>query len=210
MSTHDELIQSWWQSGSPTSFLATLIERLVARFRGLGAPREDAEDLAQDVMVTCATKMPRVCDGSAPIEERLHLVKFAYVVAHCVWVNRARRHARTADVVVVDIDDEHDVVDDDIETPGPGSRSRVGLCDIIVELIDSLPEKQRELARMHFIEHMEHKAIASRLGKKEGAVSMSAHRIRVELQTYLQTTDLVWLHEITNRRGRAIKYWALL
>jgi RNA polymerase sigma-70 factor (ECF subfamily) len=150
--------------------------KLVARFRWLGASREEARDLTQETFL-------RAQRGLDTFEGRSQLDTWLVSIAKRVWLQNRRDHRRqkrsavevsleilqgTADVPSAALDLEGDVI----------ARDRLVRAK---QAIKELPEAMRQALTLHLEGHKYHR-IAALLRVSENQVSSLIHQARQKLR----------------------------
>lgn len=157
----DEFLVRVADSGDRQAF-AQLYEYFAPRVKGFlmrrGAGPEDAEDLAQDVMVK-VLKKAKLFDP-----DKASASTWIFTIARNARIDAARRAARP-----------NPTENDPSLAPEEAPRADF-LCELkerdarIQKAIRSLPSEQRDAMRLHFYEDEAHSAIAERLGVPLGTV----------------------------------------
>ena len=152
-----------------TEGLLKAVRRMVHRYirARLGGPNGDdsaADDAAQEVCIAVLSALPRYRDEGVPFEA------FVYSIAARKLADVHRAAVRRA-VPVADVPDEIDLTD------GPEAlavRSRDA--DLARELLDTLPEQQREILLLRVAVGMTAEETGRALGLTPGAVRVAQHR----------------------------------
>lgn len=163
-------------------------ERLMAGVRGIALKygrvrlaRFGAEDLAQDVAqevcMAVLSALPTYQDRGLPFEA------FVYRIAANKLADAQRVVLRTA-APVAEVPDTLD------ERPGPEaqavSRSEAALA---VELMEQLPEQQREIITLRVAVGLSTEETAASLGMTPGAVRVAQHRALAKLRALMSDRD---------------------
>jgi RNA polymerase sigma factor (sigma-70 family) len=143
---------------------------LIGYFRKRVTDREEAEDLAHDVLVRLFGR-PGIKDANA-------LQYYLFETAHSVFIDWTRRNkvrARSA----------HQSLDEDIPDPAVFASDRVLQSKEDVRRIDAslqaLPERTREIFLLRRLEGMKHGDIAVTLGVSLSTVEKHVHRAAAHL-----------------------------
>jgi RNA polymerase sigma-70 factor (ECF subfamily) len=131
-----------------------------------GYPQDDAEDIAQDVML-------RLWSLHGQLRDATHLKASTVIIAKRMWGGRWRtthQHQKIDDAIqIVDEDTLHD------------QQEYEELEKWLDEQIGSLPSTSGMLLRMRQLEHRELREIADSLGIRQTSVSTLLSRARNEL-----------------------------
>lgn len=133
----------------------------------LGGPNGDdsaADDAAQEVCIAVLSALPRYRDEGVPFEA------FVYSIAARKLADVHRAAVRRA-VPVAELPDEIDLTD------GPEALAvRSSDADLARELLDTLPEQQREILLLRVAVGLSAEETGRALGITPGAVRVAQHR----------------------------------
>jgi RNA polymerase sigma-70 factor (ECF subfamily) len=158
------------------SLLATLRPLVVRYCRArLGrTPGADfaADDAAQEVLIAVLTALPRYRDEGRPFEA------FVFGIASHKVADVQRAMGRSA-VSVADYPESPDL------SPSPEDHAvRAGEAQLARELLDRLPEYQRELVLLRVAVGLSAEETGRAMGMSPGAVRVAQHRALTRLRTY--------------------------
>lgn len=140
--------------------------------RRRGIPHSDAEDLAQEVLEAACVHLDAVAPG------KLHAWLIA--VARNKIVDRARRDRRS--FVAGDVPDIADTA------PGPmDSVLQAGDRAALLEAVANLPERDRRLIEMRYLEERTVEGTARELNMTTNATKVALFRARERLRAILET-----------------------
>lgn len=167
----DELVASAMTGdrGAVGRVLAT-IRPLVVRYCRARLGRVDrlsvsADDVAQEVCLAVLTALP-----SYRVQGRPFLA-FVYGIAAHKVIDAHRAGTRNRSEPVADVPDSVEVAD------GPEQRAlRVELSAEVGRLLDTLPEKQREILVLRVVVGLSAEETAAAVGSTPGAVRVAQHR----------------------------------
>jgi RNA polymerase sigma-70 factor (ECF subfamily) len=140
-----------------TKAFETLYERHARMIHGIvlaRAPREDAEDLVQEVFLAAYRRIETLRDGAA----------FAGWLA-MIARNRAADHHRRAPVEISPLPE------DAVASPPPPAEALE-----VLDIIRGLPEAYRDTLILRLVEGMTGPEIAERTGLSPGSVRVNLHR----------------------------------
>jgi RNA polymerase sigma-70 factor (ECF subfamily) len=152
-----------------TEGLLTAVRRMVHRYirARLGGPNGDdsaADDAAQEVCIAVLTALPRYRDEGVPFEA------FVYSIAARKLADIHRAAVRRA-VPVAQVPDEIDLTD------GPEALAvRSDDAQLARELLQTLPEQQREILLLRVAVGLSAEETGRALGLTPGAVRVAQHR----------------------------------
>ena len=167
------------RTGDPAA-LGELLRRAAAPAwrwsSGFCRNREDAADLAQDVLLTLHRALPRFRGDAS-------LSTWTYVVARRACARRQRRAGRQSSLdapALAHIKERSD------PSPGPASRlEHRRLAERLEDAVAALPRPQREVLVMRDVEGLSAREVGAVLGLGERAVKSRLHRARVALRERL-------------------------
>jgi RNA polymerase sigma-70 factor (ECF subfamily) len=164
---------------SATEVLLRTVRRMVHRYirARLGGPYGDesaAEDAAQEVCIAVLSALPRYRDEGAPFEA------FVYSIAARKLADVHRAAGRRA-VPVADLPDGIDLTD------GPEALAvRSSEADLARELLQTLPDQQREILLLRVAVGLSAEETGRALGLTPGAVRVAQHRALRRLRANAQ------------------------
>jgi len=136
-----------------------------------------AEDAVQDVFI-------RLLHHTESFDNNTHLRNYLYQAVHNRCIDLLRAHARQVSVVPLDCSKPlHDQVHDD-ETESKMVRAE--LLRIIAKAIDQLPEKQREVFRLAYIDDLSNEEIAQQMNLSLNTVKVQKYRAKQHLRERLK------------------------
>lgn len=156
------------------------ISPLVARYCRARVGRQEktfasADDVAQEVCLAVLTALPGYRDQGRPF------LAFVYGIAAHKVADAHRSAARNRSEPVPDIPDTPSMVDD-----GPEARLVQGeQADRMTELLDKLPDKQREIVVLRVVWGLSAEDTAEMVGSTPGAVRVAQHRALSRLRKLL-------------------------
>ncbi len=144
--------------------------RVGASHRGYGS----ADDVAQEVCLAVITALPRYRDQGRPF------LAFVYGIASHKVADAHRSAARNrADLVA-------EVPEAEAETDGPEQRALdAEAAARMASLLDTLPERQREILVLRLVVGMSAEETAAAVGGTAGAVRVAQHRGLTKLKETL-------------------------
>lgn len=153
---------------------------------------DDAEDLAQDVFLTCFRHFSK-------FRGDCRLSTWLYTITHNLAKNKWQKdktHKRAMHVSLDEpvIDSSSREVAWELPDPAPdparaaAAREEVGLLE---QCIERLSPDQKELIVLRFQEHLSYEEVAAVLGCSVGTVKSRLHRVRKELK--------ILMNELVNR-----------
>lgn len=151
------------------SELSMVLRGVVRRgFAGIGVPRDDVEDVVQDVLLAIHLKR-HTWDQSMP------LGPWISAIARNKMIDDLRRRGRRPEVSV-------DLTEFDIE--GEDQQASIDARDVD-RILDGLSEKNRDIVRSISIDGHSARDVAERLGMTEVAVRVALHRsLKALSETY--------------------------
>ncbi len=166
----EELMASYQRAHAPAA--TALIERLSPQlhrfFAGQLGSREDADDMLQDAWL-------RIHRARHTYRLGAPLLPWLYAIAHRVRVDHYRKRRRTSVEVGVDVLPE---------PPARGNQPTVE--SLFNDLVESLPESQREVLSLLKIHGLSIEEIALATESTPGAVKQKAHRAYTRLRGLLR------------------------
>jgi len=168
----DTEIAELLKAGRPEEALARLLQAYRRRVFALAfsflRDRDAAEDVAQEVFVRLWRALPRY-DG------RASLSTWIYTITRNASVSalRARRtESSLEDPLVLQAVEESAA-----EVPDDAAADRASL----LRLVDSLPEKQRQVVILFYMDERSHEEVSEMLAMPVGTVKTLLHRARARL-----------------------------
>src|SRR3954449_8086450 len=167
----DELV-SRAMAGDPESVgrLIAIIRPMVVRYCRARLGRMDrssvsADDVAQEVCLAVLTALPGYRVQGRPF------LAFVYGIASHKVIDAHRSATRNRAEPVADLPDSAESSD------GPEQRAlRIELSDELSQLLDTLPEKQREILVLRVVVGLSAEETADAVGSTPGAVRVAQHR----------------------------------
>jgi RNA polymerase sigma-70 factor (ECF subfamily) len=163
----------------------TIIRPLVVRYcrARLGAPDRSsasADDVAQEVCLAVLTALPGYRVQGKPF------LAFVYGIAAHKVIDAHRASSRNRSEPVADVPDAMEVSD------GPEQRAlRLELSGEMGQLLDQLPDKQREILVLRVVVGLSAEETAEAVGSTPGAVRVAQHRALARLRkTMPEGSDL--------------------
>jgi RNA polymerase sigma-70 factor, ECF subfamily len=139
-----------------------------------------ADDVAQEVCLAVLTALPGYRDQGKPF------LVFVYGIAAHKVADSYRSSARNRDEPVPEVPDTPDLAD------GPEVQAmRVEMARWMAKLLDTLPEKQREILRLRFVVGLSAEETSVALGSTPGAVRVAQHRALNRLRGILPSPPQV-------------------
>jgi len=154
----------------------TIIRPLVVRYcrARLGAPDRSsasADDVAQEVCLAVLTALPGYRVQGKPF------LAFVYGIAAHKVIDAHRASARNRSEPVAEIPDAMEAAD------GPEQRAlRLELSGEMGQLLDQLPDKQREILVLRVVVGLSAEETAEAVGSTPGAVRVAQHRALARLR----------------------------
>lgn len=145
-------------------------ERLVRSLTALTGDREIARDSVQDAFVKASTRWRRVRRYDDPVGWIRRVAINRSRDLHRADTRRRRRE-RQADESSAEVPDRSSGVDGSLH---------------LAELLQSLPDRQRSVASLFYVEDLSVADIARTLGLSDGAVKFHLHRARTALRAVVE------------------------
>jgi RNA polymerase sigma-70 factor (ECF subfamily) len=155
-----------------------------------GVPHFDAEDLAQDILETAYIHLDTVDPG------RRHA--WLMTVTRNKLVDRARRSGRVDSVAEVPEAADPGLGPDEIALQSADRR-------VLLEAISRLPERDRQLLEVRYLEERSVIETANELGMTVGATKVALHRARERLRATLQATGTMGGEAMAGIAERAVR-----
>ncbi|GAA3066932.1 sigma-70 family RNA polymerase sigma factor [Pseudonocardia yunnanensis] len=182
----DELV-SRAMAGDPESVgrLIAIIRPMVVRYCRARLGRMDrssvsADDVAQEVCLAVLTALPGYRVQGRPF------LAFVYGIASHKVIDAHRAATRNRSEPVADVPDSVESAD------GPEQRVlRVELSDEMGRLLDTLPEKQREILVLRVVVGLSAEETAEAVGSTPGAVRVAQHRALSRLRKSMPEEEVV-------------------
>ncbi|MCH6167256.1 sigma-70 family RNA polymerase sigma factor [Pseudonocardia alaniniphila] len=182
----DELV-SRAMAGDPASVgrLIAIIRPMVVRYCRARLGRMDrssvsADDVAQEVCLAVLTALPGYRVQGRPF------LAFVYGIASHKVIDAHRAATRNRSEPVADVPDSVESAD------GPEQRVlRVELSDEMGRLLDTLPEKQREILVLRVVVGLSAEETAEAVGSTPGAVRVAQHRALSRLRKSMPEEEVV-------------------
>ncbi|GAB2931462.1 sigma-70 family RNA polymerase sigma factor [Rhodococcus aerolatus] len=155
-----------------------LVRYCRARVGPAGVAGVSADDVAQEVCLAVLTALPRYRDQGRPF------MAFVYGIAAHKVADVHRSGSRSRSDPVAEVPEE--------PTPEQGPEQRALDADAaarVAELLDVLPERQREVVVLRLVVGMSAEETASTLGSTAGAVRVAQHRALARLREELAARD---------------------
>ena len=143
-----------------------------------------AEDVSQRVFVSLAKKAGQVARSGAPLPSWLH---HATLLEAKAVLRSESRHARRKEALM----------NAPVDPPDSGDSAWRDALPHLDDAIDALPESDRHVLLLHFVNELTHAEIARRVGRSAAAVQKQSRRALEKLQ------------QILGRRGIALTIGAL-
>src|SRR5690606_6521236 len=165
--------------------LLAAIRPLVVRYCRARVGRQErsftsADDVAQEVCLAVLTALPSYRDQGRPF------LAFVYGIAQHKVADAHRAASRNRAEPVADIPDE---IEGDI---GPEQRALRGeLNERMSQLLQVLPEKQREIVVLRVVVGLSAEETAEAVGSTPGAVRVAQHRALARLRKALAAEEVV-------------------
>jgi len=130
-----------------------------------------ADDVAQEVCLAVLTALPKYRDQGRPF------LAFVYGIAAHKVIDAHRASARNRAEPVADVPDSTETGD------GPEQRAlRIELSQEMSRLLDTLPDKQREILILRVVVGLSAEEAADLVGSTPGAVRVAQHRALARLR----------------------------
>jgi RNA polymerase sigma-70 factor, ECF subfamily len=151
-----------------------------ARVGGQEKTFASADDVAQEVCLAVLTALPSYRDQGRPF------LAFVYGIAAHKVADSYRSSARNRDEPVPEVPDTQDLAD------GPEAQVMQGeLAGWMARLLETLPEKQREILRLRVVVGLSAEETAEAVGSTPGAVRVAQHRALGRLRSVLASEGVV-------------------
>ena len=156
--------------------LLTIVRPLVVRYCRARLGRLDrssvsADDVAQEVCLAVLTALPGYRVQGRPF------LAFVYGIAAHKVIDAHRAATRNRAEPVADLPDAAEAAD------GPEQRAlRIELSDELSQLLDTLPDKQREILVLRVVVGLSAEETADAVGSTPGAVRVAQHRALARLR----------------------------
>jgi RNA polymerase sigma-70 factor (ECF subfamily) len=139
-----------------------------------------ADDVAQEVCLAVLMALPSYRDQGRPF------LAFVYGIASHKVADAHRSSARNRAEPVPEVPDTPDVAD------GPEAQAMQGeFAERMARLMDTLPEKQREIIRLRIVVGLSAEETAEAVGSTPGAVRVAQHRALGRLRSVLASEGVV-------------------
>jgi RNA polymerase sigma-70 factor (ECF subfamily) len=162
-----------------------IIRPLVVRYCRARLGRMDrsavsADDVAQEVCLAVLTALPGYRVQGRPF------LAFVYGIASHKVIDAHRAATRNRAEPVADVPDAIEVAD------GPEQRAlRIELTGEMAQLLDQLPEKQREILLLRVVVGFSAEETAAAVGSTPGAVRVAQHRALARLRKSMPEEEVV-------------------
>ena len=151
-----------------------------SRVGGQEKTSASADDVAQEVCLAVLTALPSYRDQGRPF------LAFVYGIAAHKVADAHRSAARNRSEPVAEVPDTQDLAD------GPEAQVMQGeFAGRMIQLLDTLPEKQREILRLRIILGLSAEETAEAVGSTPGAVRVAQHRALGRLRGVLASEGVV-------------------
>lgn len=179
--SYEQLVLAYWYR----------LNIFVLRLVGI---RQDAEDIVQETFIRAYYALERY-----PAERILALKvrPWLYKIAWSVYCNYAER-SKLPQSVPLDMSADSallELEDDECEQPEEAFENEERKRELLL-LVDTLPQRYREVVRLHYFEDLSYQEIADIFHQPAGTVRVSAHRgiglLRKILEAYkskVETSD---------------------
>ena len=139
-----------------------------------------ADDVAQEVCLAVLTALPGYRVQGRPF------LAFVYGIASHKVIDAHRAATRNRSEPVADVPDAMEVAD------GPEQRAlRIELSSEMGKLLDTLPEKQREILVLRVVVGLSAEETAEAVGSTPGAVRVAQHRALARLRKSMPEEEVV-------------------
>jgi RNA polymerase sigma-70 factor (ECF subfamily) len=162
-----------------------IIRPLVVRYCRARLGRMDrsavsADDVAQEVCLAVLTALPGYRVQGRPF------LAFVYGIASHKVIDAHRAATRNRAEPVADVPDSVEVAD------GPEQRAlRIELTGEMAQLLDQLPDKQREILLLRVVVGLSAEETADAVGSTPGAVRVAQHRALARLRKSMPEEEVV-------------------
>jgi RNA polymerase sigma-70 factor, ECF subfamily len=150
-------------AGNTASYARFLndITPYLRRMVGIRIPQADVEDVVQEVLISIH-KARHTYDGLRSV------MPWVAAIAQFRMTDYLRKHYAQMRHQTTDIDDMKDILES--VTDGQDSNEVIG------DLLNNVPEKQKQILTMMHVEGFTAKQVGEKLGMNESAVKVAAHR----------------------------------
>ena len=165
--------------------ILAIIRPLVVRYCRARLGRMDrsavsADDVAQEVCLAVLTALPGYRVQGRPF------LAFVYGIASHKVIDAHRAATRNRAEPVADVPDSIEVAD------GPEQRAlRIELTGEMAQLLDQLPDKQREILLLRVVVGLSAEETADAVGSTPGAVRVAQHRALARLRKSMPEEEVV-------------------
>jgi RNA polymerase sigma-70 factor (ECF subfamily) len=151
-----------------------------ARLGRMDRSSVSADDVAQEVCLAVLTALPGYRVQGRPF------LAFVYGIASHKVIDAHRAATRNRSEPVADVPDSVEVAD------GPEQRAlRVELSGEMARLLDTLPDKQREILVLRVVVGLSAEETAEAVGSTPGAVRVAQHRALARLRKSMPEEEVV-------------------
>lgn len=157
-------------------FVRTYGPRVFSLIGGIIPCREDAEELAQDVMLKAFGSLSEFRMDSS-------FSTWIYRIAYNMAIARARKQKRR----FVEIDDTDGPTNAEVEMLFDEENHDERLIDLMMNALDAIPPEDRAMINMHYFEGLSLAEVAEVMSMTLGAVKVKIMRIRKKL--YMMIND---------------------
>ena len=182
----DELVaRAMTGEASAIGRVLAIIRPLVVRYCRARLGRMDrsavsADDVAQEVCLAVLTALPGYRVQGRPF------LAFVYGIASHKVIDAHRAATRNRAEPVADVPDSIEVAD------GPEQRAlRIELTGEMAQLLDQLPDKQREILLLRVVVGLSAEETADAVGSTPGAVRVAQHRALARLRKSMPEEEVV-------------------
>jgi RNA polymerase sigma-70 factor, ECF subfamily len=167
--------------GSVIAIIRPMVVRYCrARLGRMDRSSVSADDVAQEVCLAVLTALPGYRVQGRPF------LAFVYGIASHKVIDAHRAATRNRSEPVADVPDAIEVAD------GPEQRAlRVELSSEMGKLLDTLPEKQREILVLRVVVGLSAEETAEAVGSTPGAVRVAQHRALARLRKSMPEEEVV-------------------
>jgi RNA polymerase sigma-70 factor (ECF subfamily) len=132
--------------------------------------REAAEDVAQDVFI-------KVWRALGEFDGRASLSTWVYTITRNSSLSALRGRRRESSLSDPEALEDIDVIDESASAESAASNAA------LMRLVHGLPEKQRQVVTLFYMQEQSHEEVSAMLGIPVGTVKTLLHRARVRLST---------------------------
>ncbi|MGH8967269.1 MAG: sigma-70 family RNA polymerase sigma factor [Actinomycetes bacterium] len=167
--------------GSVIALIRPMVVRYCrARLGRMDRSSVSADDVAQEVCLAVLTALPGYRVQGRPF------LAFVYGIASHKVIDAHRAATRNRSEPVADVPDAVEVSD------GPEQRAlRIELSGEMGKLLDTLPEKQREILLLRVVVGLSAEETAEAVGSTPGAVRVAQHRALARLRKSMPEEEVV-------------------